>query len=234
MLHRPADPPPQKLCNALTRRGIYLTITDQPGVALARVMLAARAIRPGDVLILLLIDPEGMDQSAELYRVVGEFVPEARCWAYENDRATPLWEAGPEDAERWRLAETTRAVLRGDDDRDAPPLKLVRPEDSPYPPSSGQSIEPKPPQGSAPRPENPRPGPQTDDAHPHGRAVVSPDTAPYPADLGNIGITGITGISGPMDPDRGMGEVDRGADLLESSRSRVESSRSRAGHDSRP
>lgn len=114
--HAPGAQPPQQLSDALAGRGIAVLAHTSPFAVLAEACVLDRQAtgRPSGRAVpgvVLLVEPETLDQPSELVRAVWAYAPRIVCWVYES---AGLGEASGSGRHG---AELMRAVGRTDVDR---------------------------------------------------------------------------------------------------------------------
>jgi hypothetical protein len=118
LLHPRGHEPDGELLAALARREIQPLACNSAFVAFAELFRLRKldAARSGRALVLLLVEPDGLDHPEELVHAVERHGLRAACWMYQPGPEPRLRAVTQEDVERWSSQNAptiaTRLVAR--------------------------------------------------------------------------------------------------------------------------
>lgn len=121
--HRIGSDPPPELLRTLDSRGVAAQACTDPFTALSELLIARRT--PGLGLVILLIEPEQLDQVDRLSRALLRYAPWATCWVYREQDQPHLQSIDP--AELGITGPQPNGLMppAGDHVRTAPHLRLT-------------------------------------------------------------------------------------------------------------
>ena len=127
LAHDPAWPPSDELLNALARRGLRVTLCPDPHEAMLG--LCGHERDETGVLILLIVEPEQTDWTADLLAAAEVYAPSARLWMFAEEDESQLRQITEDDRRFFVGADP------GPDAADGPELVVV-----PRSPGQGPSL----------------------------------------------------------------------------------------------